>query len=116
MKVAFRKITSEKKTFVLEDNGLNFECTIFKKSSNICILQGRISGFISLSCDLTGDDFAKEIEQELVLYISDGLWNSQSQFKDDIIDVIEFFDGFIDIKHIFHSEIELIKSDYYIKE
>lgn len=116
MRVSFRKITQEKKRFVLEQDNLKLECEIYRRDSHTCILDGYITGKVTLCCDITGEEFEKEISQKLVLYIADGLWNLQSQFKEDAIDVIEFFDGFIDIAYIFYSEIELIKSDYHIKE
>lgn len=116
MRVSFRKITQERKKFVLEQGDLRFECEIYRRNSHVCVLDGYITGRIALCCDFSGEEFEKEINQKLILYISDGLWNLQSQFKEDAIDVIEFFDGFIDIAYIFYSEVELIKSDYHTKE
>ncbi|WP_104697648.1 MULTISPECIES: hypothetical protein [unclassified Helicobacter] len=116
MKVAFRKITNRENHFVFGDDSLKLECSISRKDSNLYLLKGRLFGKIELECDLSGDSFFKTIDQELVLYISDGLWDMQSQLKTSDFDVIEFFDGLIDIEYIFSSEIELIKSDYHIKE
>lgn len=116
MKVAFRKITNRRNHFVFQHDLLTLECSIFRKDASLYLLKGRLFGRLELECDLSGDNFLKDIDQELVLYISDGLWNMQSQFKTSDFDVIEFFDGLIDIEYIFFSEIELIKSDYHIKE
>lgn len=116
MRVAFAKITNQAKSFVFERENLKLECQIFRKSSKICVLQGSLSGTLSLVCSRSGEDFCKAIKEDLVLYISDGLWDMQSQSELDSFDVIEFFDGFIDIEKIFQTEVELIKLDYHFKE
>lgn len=116
MKVAFSKITSQSKHFTLKKDSLVLECDISRKSHNIAFLSGVIRGEIALRCDLSGEEFNKHIDQELVLYISNGMWDTQSQSELMSFDVIEFFDGFIDIEYLLNSEIESIKSDYHIKE
>lgn len=116
MKISFRKITSQPKSYSFDVLGLKLECEIFRKFDNLFVLRGVLTGDILLECSLSGEEFVKDINQELVLYISDGMWDMQSQSKLDSFDVVEFFDGFIDIETIVSDEIELIKSDYYIKE
>ena len=116
MQIAFRKIVSQEKQFVIDRDGLKLECVIYRKTNKLCILKGELSGSLLVQCDRSGEEFLKQIKQDLVLYISDGLWDTQSQSELDSFDVVEFFDGFIDIESIFQTEIELIKSDYHIKE
>lgn len=84
--------------------------------SQILQLNGNISGQLELVCDKSGEMYAETINYPLVLYISDGIWDSQSQSKRlDSFDVIEFFDGFIDLHYILESEITSIRSDYHTK-
>ncbi len=116
MQIAFRKISNQPKHFVFEQEGMRLEGEVFRKFHKIYVLDALLSGSLLLICNQSGEEFFKQIEQKLVLYISDGLWDTQSQSKLDSFDVIEFFDGFMDIKSIFQAEIELIKSDYHIKE
>lgn len=48
------------------------------------------------------------------MHISDGLWDTQSQSLDfDNLDVIESFNGFIDLSEILRSEVESIRLDYH---
>lgn len=115
MKIAFRKITSSPKTFSLESDGLELSGTLVRVDSQICKLDGRLNGELELVCDRSGEVFMKHFDESLVLYISDGLWDTQSQSKLNSLDVIEFFDGFIDVEYILQSEIESIKMDYHIK-
>ncbi len=116
MKYAFVKLGQQPKHFSLRKDSLTLECDIFRKDHNIALLSGRIQGEILLRCDQSGEEFVKSIDEELVLYISNGLWDSQSQSEWMSFDVVEFFDGFIDIQYLLESEIESIKSDYHIKE
>ena len=87
---------------------------ISAKSGNLFYLQARLAGDLKLVCDRSGEEFLQKIDEELVLYISDGMWDIQSQ-NFETFDVIEFFDGFIDLDYILESEIESIQSDYHIK-
>lgn len=122
MKIQARKIYSTPKSFSLEKD---IQGDIVKLSGEIqeargqgqkglFLLKGRLSGEITLVCDISGEEYQKKLDEELVLYISDGLWDAQSQSL-ETFDVIEFFDGFIDLDFILQSEIESIKLDYHHK-
>ncbi|PAF54088.1 hypothetical protein BKH42_02425 [Helicobacter sp. 13S00482-2] len=117
MKIEMRKITQLPKSFCIVSDGIELRGQIYKKASKIFQIDAVLKGSIEVICDLSGDFFTKNFEQPLVLYISDGLWDIQSQSsKLDDFDIIEFFDGFIDLDYILQSEIESIKMDYHIKE
>ncbi|WP_394909465.1 hypothetical protein [uncultured Helicobacter sp.] len=115
MKIAFKKITSSPKPFSLESEGLELSGSLVRVDSQIFKLEGKLSGSLELICNRSGEAFVKHFSESLVLYISNGLWDTQSQSGLDSLDVIEFFDGFIDIEYILQSEIESIKMDYHIK-
>ena len=115
MKIAFKKIASSAKAFSIESEGLELSGTLVRVEPQTFKLDGRLSGDLELVCDRSGEAFVKHFDESLVLYISDGLWDTQSQSGLDSLDVIEFFDGFIDVEYILQSEIESIKMDYHIK-
>lgn len=114
MQIAFRKITKSPKSFELVQDGLKLSCTLARVNDKIARLEGKIHGKIELICDISGDEFLKSVDENLTLHISDGICNVQSQSEN--FDIIEIFDGQIDLNYIFSSEIELIKSDYHSKE
>lgn len=117
MKIQMRKITQTPKHFNIIAEKIALEGEVSRINSKIFSVKARLKGEMMLSCDMSGECFCKEFDEPLVLYISDGLWDVQSQKpKLDNFDVIEFFDGFIDLKRILESEIESIKSDYHIKK
>ena len=119
-----RKISSSPKDIALSiDNEgktiteyITLKGQIKRIDSQILQLNGNISGQLELVCDNSGEMYAETINYPLVLYISDGIWDSQSQSKRlDSFDVIEFFDGFIDLHYILESEITSIRSVYHTK-
>lgn len=111
-----RKISSTPKDFCLTLDNAKLEGQIYRINSQILCLKGKLLGEIELICDKTGENFIQTLDNPLVLYISDGIWDTQSQSqKIDSFDVIEFFDGFVDLNYILESEIESIKLDYHIK-
>ncbi len=114
MRIQARKISSTPKSFSLQKDGISLNGYIKEVQKGLFILQGKLSGKISLICDISGEEYDKELDEDLVLHISDGLWDMQSQSL-DTFDVIEFFDGFIDLDFILQSEIESIKLDYHHK-
>lgn len=77
-------------------------------------IRGRLSGIISVVCDLSGEEFEKPISEEVSLLLSDGLYTPR-QVDGGFLDVIECKNGIIDLEEILLSEVELIKSDYHTK-
>lgn len=117
MKIAFRKISNTPKNITLEIQGVKLEGEIVRIDSCLLRLDARIHGELELICDSSGEDYMQKIDDTLVLYISEGIWDIQNQNKKlESFDVIEFFDGFVDLHYILESEIESIKSDYHTKE
>lgn len=117
MKIEFKKITATPKSFSLESEGVVFSGEVSRISSKLFEIKAHLGGEIALVCDLSGEEYQKALDESLVLYISNGVWDTQSQ--SDLMtdfDVIEFFDGFIDFEYILQSEINSIKMDYHIKE
>ncbi|WP_300451219.1 hypothetical protein [uncultured Helicobacter sp.] len=125
MKIAMRKISHSPKDIALtiDNEGetitehITLEGQIKRIDSQMLSLEGKIRGQIELICDVSGELYIQELDYPLALYIADGIWNIQSQSKRlDSFEVIEFFDGFVDLTYILASEIETIRSDYHTKE
>jgi hypothetical protein len=49
------------------------------------------------------------LDEKLELTLSDGIYDED----DNLLDVIEFFEGYIDIDEIIESEVASIKSDFH---
>ncbi|WP_369607214.1 hypothetical protein [Helicobacter trogontum] len=102
---------------MLENEYIELQGEIMRQDSKLVVFRGSIKGNLELICSLSGNEFDAKIDESLVLYFSDGIWESQSQSKAvNSLDVIEFFDGFIDFDFVLTSELESIRLDYNIKE
>ena len=127
MKIQFKKVSSKAREvkfvfniedceFLQEGENITLEGHIQRVDSKLVKFYGKITGNLCLICVRSGEDFSKIIDEDLILYFSDGFWEMQSQKHDYDLDVIEFFDGFIDFFYIASSEVESIRTDYNIKE
>lgn len=122
MQIQTRKISSAPKAFEVCMQGLCLKGELYAKNRGLFCLEAKLVGEIELVCDRSGETFIQAIDEALVLYISDGFWDTQSQRTGacettalDALDVIECFDGLIDLDSILQSEIESIKLDYHYK-
>lgn len=127
MRIEFRKVLSNPRKidftcssnsgFLESDENASLVGSIERVDSRIIKFQGEFCAKLKLVCVLSSDLFFKTIRQDLTLYFSDGVWDIQSQTSDiDPLEVIEFFDGFIDFGFILQGEVESIRLDYNIKE
>lgn len=118
MKIEARKITSNPRKFSLDLVGDNYnikvEGQLLKLSNGLIKIDSTISGEMDCVCDLSGEDFKNNINDNIILFAKDGIWDSHQDR--DYFDVIEFFDGYIDLEFIFKSELESMQLDYHIKE
>lgn len=132
MKIEFRKIAIEPKKFTLNLKDSDFDIKIDGKISRLenglVRLDSTMSGEIQLICDKSGEEFMKNLNLHLILFVKNGLWqdsrreshiihaNDFAESSDENPAVIEVFDNFIDLDSLFLGEIESIKLEYHTKD
>lgn len=132
MKIEFRKIALEPKNFTLNLKDSDFDIKIDGKISRLenglVRLDSTMSGEIQLICDKSGEEFMKNLNLHLMLFVKKGLWqdsrreshiihaNDFAESSDENPAVIEIFDNFIDLDSLFLGEIESIKLEYHTKD
>ena len=105
-----RKVTKTPLDFEVTSDEITFKGFLEYHSAKLILLQAKISGTLQKPCDICAEDFDLEVNEEVEFFINDGI------FEDDgsaLLDVVESFDGNVDIQELLNSEIELIKSDYH---
>ncbi|MEA1916354.1 MAG: hypothetical protein U9N42_02370 [Campylobacterota bacterium] len=107
MEIAFRKIGKSPQNFELKSDLLTFKGTIRYDCANLLLLNARIEGQISLNCDICAQDYTAQIDENIELFISDGIYDG------DNMDVIEAQNSIVNLDEIFNSEVELYKNDYH---
>ncbi len=110
MKKSFLHVTKDGFDLSLKRDGVDFFVKTLKLNEKLAKCSGKISGETPHLCDRCGDEFLLCLNEDVEVMASDGLYEEPQEELDNII---EFFDGFIDFEEIFISELEAIKSDYY---
>ena len=109
MKIEFKKVPSTEKSFNFETNSVNLEGTFCRMSAKLIKIDAKLSGNINVDCCLCGKSFDHKLNDNLIVLVSQGFYDSETEHELDIIEV----DGdFLDFEEILQSEIESIKSDY----
>jgi len=95
------------------EKGAKIEGSLVYKGDSLIELSAKLSGNILQECDICCEMFQRPLDEELDLLISDGVYTTNTHVVEDIIEVEG---GVIQIDEILHSEIELIRSDYFTCE
>jgi len=111
MKIEFRKVPLQESNFDLKLDSVNFLGTFSKISSKLVKIDGKIDGILEVDCCKCGKSFDIALTENSKLLLSDGIYQEENEDEDIII---EIDDHIIDFDDILKSEIESIKSEYYI--
>jgi uncharacterized metal-binding protein YceD (DUF177 family) len=110
MKYTLRKVTSTPIDFEVHLREITFKGYLEYHSGKLILLHANLKGTLEKSCDICAEEFNLSVDEDIEFFISDGIYESQEKID---LDVVESFDGSVDIEELLDSEIELIKSDYH---
>jgi len=105
-----RKVTNTPLDFEVNSNEIIFKGYFEYSEGKLILLQANINGPLTTQCDICGDDFIMRLDENVKFFISDGIFEDDGSTE---LDVVESFDGSVDVKELLNSEIQLIKSDYH---
>ncbi len=112
MKIEFRKVPQIPKELEVIYNSVKIEGTFCKISQSLVKVDAVLKGNTDIDCCRCGITEIVEVDEELQLLLSDGLYkNDESEYL-----VIEVENSLIDFDEIIESELNSIKSDYHICE
>ena len=110
MKIEFRKVPQLSKELEIVHNSVKIEGTFCKISQSLVKIDAVLQGSTDIDCCRCGETEEIEVDEELHLLLSDGIYkNDESEYL-----VIEVEDSIIDFDEIIQSELNSIKSDYYL--
>ncbi|PAF51750.1 hypothetical protein BKH43_00500 [Helicobacter sp. 13S00401-1] len=110
------RLDSKSADFLEESESVKLVGEIFfDELTKLVKFEGALHATLNLICVRSGEEFVKNITNPLTLYISDGIYDSKDGNNEHILDIIEFFNGYVDLKEICLSEVESIRLDYHIK-
>ena len=110
MKIEFRKAPSVSKELEFNYNSVKIEGTFCRISQSLVKIDAVLKGSTDIDCCRCGVTEEIEVDEELHLLLSDGIYkNDESEYL-----VIEVENSLIDFDEIIQSELNSIKSDYHL--
>jgi uncharacterized metal-binding protein YceD (DUF177 family) len=113
MKIEFRKVPLQESGFEIVSDSVKFSGTFSKISQKLAKISAHINGTFTVECCKCGKEIELELDEEVDLLVSDGIYSS-SEDEENI--VIEVEDHIIDFDDILNSELESLRSEYHICE
>ena len=108
MKIEFRKVPQINKELEFDYNSVKIEGTFCRISQSLVKIDAVLKGSTDIDCCRCGVTEEIEVDEELHLLLSDGIYkNDESEYL-----VIEVENSLIDFDEIIQSEVNSIKSDY----
>ena len=112
MKIEFRKAPQTSKELEIDYNSVKIEGTFCRISQSLVKIDAVLKGSTDIDCCRCGITEQIEVDEELQLLLSDGLYKGdESEYL-----LIEVENSLIDFNEIIESELNSIKSDYHICE
>jgi hypothetical protein len=112
MKIEFKKVPQIEKDFSFSKDSVEFSGTFCRISQRLVKLESKIAGTCEVDCYKCGKTFDIEVDEDLTFILSDGIFDSENEKEDEII--IEIDNHIIDFELILDSELESLRSDYYV--
>jgi len=109
MKIPFRRIGKTPQAFDVKQGDVTFSGELQTKAHALILLRGHIGGTLEQPCDICAETVRRELDEPVEFLLYDGIYRGE----EEEYDVVEVEDSMIDFDEILHSEIELIKSDYF---
>ena len=113
MILEFSKLPKEEFDVHVEDDGLCLDLHVQKKSNTLALCTGELRGILNHQCDICGEPLQIALDEVVEIYASD---KEATMDNDELLNIVEFFEGKIDFKEMLHGEVEAIKSDYFYCE
>jgi len=108
MKIEFNKISQNGIDFETKKDKIVFLGIAKKIKKNLIVCTGTIEGSFIHCCDRCGSEFEQNIKESVEIYANNGLYEDDY----DYINLIEFFDGFINFDTMLQSELESFRCGY----
>lgn len=111
MKIEFRKIPLNESEFTINLNSVKFSGTFCKILSKLAKLDGKIEGNLDVDCCKCGQIMDISLDEDIKFLVSDGIYSSTDEEENVVIEVDNHT---LDFEEVLQSELESLKSEYYI--
>ena len=111
MQIEFKKIPTTGVHFEVSLGDIVVVGNATKIDKTMVRIDGTMSGAVSHACDRCATEFTLNVDEKVEVFASDGLYVDQD--GEDLLNIVEFFDGSINFDTILQSELEALRSDYH---
>lgn len=111
MQIEFKKIPTTGVSFEVSLEDITVVGNATKIDKTMVRLDGTMRGTVAHACDRCATEFALSVNERVEVFASDGLYEDKS--GEDLLNIVEFFDGSINFDTILQSELEALRSDYH---
>lgn len=112
MKIEFSKLPRNENEFEIKLDSVSFLGTFSRISGTIARINSQIIGNYDVECCKCGKLLSKNIDEKIIYTLSDGPISLKDERENEII--IEVNNHIVDFEDILNSELESIRSDYYV--
>ena len=109
MRIAFDKLGTTPRPITLKRDSVQMKGSLRRSDTHRIDLDGRLLGEMTLTCDRCGETYRRTLDEPLQLCVTDRV----AEANEDL-DIIEFFDGVVDLTYILESEINALEGDYHL--
>lgn len=111
MQIEFKKIPTTGVHFEVSLGDIVVVGNATKIDKTMVRIDGTMSGTVSHACDRCATELTLKVDEKVEVFASDGLYVDQD--GEDLLNIVEFFDGSINFDTILQSELEALRSDYH---
>ncbi len=111
MTVEFKKIPVTGIHFETHLGNICFSGEAIKVEKTLVKCTGSLKGDMPYSCDRCAEMFTLSLNENVEVFASEGFYEDKE--GDELLNVVEFFDGVVNVTALFESELEAFKSDYH---
>jgi uncharacterized metal-binding protein YceD (DUF177 family) len=110
MTVEFKKIPTSGINFEVSFGDVQLSGHAQKTDKAMIRVDGKMCGQTPHHCDRCAEVFTLLVNESVEVFASDGLYEDNGE---ELLNIVEFFDGSINFDTILQSELEALKSDYH---
>ncbi len=111
MTIEFKKIPAGGTHFDTTLENVRFWGDAKQVSKHLIQCSGQIEGILSHACDRCAEVFDLHVKESVEVFAHEGFYKDKE--GEPLLNIVEFFDGFIDFTALCESELEAFKSDYH---
>lgn len=111
MTIEFKKIPVGGTCFDIVLEKIRFFGEAKQVNKHLVQCNGTLQGVVPYHCDRCAELFDLKVDEKVEVFAHEGFYKDKE--GEPLLNIVEFFDGYIDFTVLCESELEAFKSDYH---